>query len=88
MVQYVDNISDLAKPISTATQTALNLKDSQANAHIFRNYIYALGTSLDENYYVKAQVDQFISQLNCNLQKNEFPASEVINSYGVLSNIY
>ena len=59
MVQLgnVDNTSDLAKPISTATQTALNSKYSQADANVLRNYTSALGTSLDENCYVKVQVD-------------------------------
>ena len=63
MVQLgnVDNTSDLAKPISTATQTALHLKYSQADANILRDYTYSLGTALDENYYVKGEVDQIYS---------------------------
>ena len=49
MVQLgnVDNTSDLAKPISTATQAALNLKYSQADANILSNYTYAIGTALE-----------------------------------------
>ena len=65
----VDNTSGLAKPISTATQTTLNLKYSQADANILRNYTNAIGTSLDENYYVKAEVDQFVSQVYSDLHK-------------------
>ena len=33
----------------------------------------------------KVEVDQFVSQLNSNLQKKEITASECINSYGALS---
>jgi ABC-type phosphate transport system ATPase subunit len=48
MVQLgnVDNTSDLAKPISTAIQTALDSKYFQADANIFRTYIYAPGTDV------------------------------------------
>ena len=79
MVQVgnVDNTSELAKPISIATQTALNLKYSQADANILGNYTYALGNSLDENYYAKVEVDQFVSQLNSNLQKWNFRQAKV-----------
>ena len=66
---HVDDTSGLAKPISTATQTALNSKYSQADANILKNYTYGLGTAFDENYYAKIEVDQFVSQLYSNLQK-------------------
>ena len=49
----VDNTSDLAKPISTATHTALSLEYSQADANILANYTYDIGASLDVNSYVK-----------------------------------
>ena len=86
MVQLgnVDNTSDLAKPISTATPAALNLKYSQVSATILENYTYALGTTLDENYYVKGEVNQIFS----NAQKNGISGKRrrqfiwsIINSY-------
>ena len=84
----VDSTSDLAKPISTAKQTALNLKYSQADANILRNYTYALGTALDENYHVKAEVAQFVSQLNSNVQRSALSGKRryqfiwsIINTY-------
>ena len=50
----VDNTTDASKPVSTATQTALNLKAD-------KTYV---DTSLNTNYYVKSYVDASFSTIN------------------------
>lgn len=47
----VDNTSDLNKPISTATQTALDAKSNTGHTH-------------DDRYYTETEVDSFLSSID------------------------
>lgn len=52
----VDNTSDLNKPISTATQDALNLKANSVHTHTFNDITnLSLFTGFDSRYYTKTE---------------------------------
>jgi predicted heme/steroid binding protein len=60
----VDNTSDLNKPISTATQTALNLKEDKANKGIPNGYASLAGDGKVPSTQLPSYVDDVIEVAN------------------------
>jgi len=60
----VDNTSDVNKPISTATQTALNLKEDKANKGIANGYVPLNASTLIDSIYLPSYVDDVIEVAN------------------------
>ena len=56
----VDNTSDVNKPIATATQIALNLKEDKANKGIANGYVPLNASTLIDSIYLPSYVDDII----------------------------
>lgn len=60
----VDNTSDINKPISTATQTALNLKEDLANKGAANGYAPLDSNSLIPTIYIPGSIDDVLEYAN------------------------
>ena len=78
----VDNTSDLAKPISTLTQTALDALNTTVSNQGSTLATKADTSTLQSNYYTKTEVDNSVNQKQASLTVagNDINAFKIIDS--------